>query len=168
MFTQDPTNSSTSILPITAEELAALHQEDHSLPKVVRQALSEWLGVNIQSRMDLVTVSQRGIKANRFYAFQQENPWLGDELYNHIVTPQSLSYGRSRDLHLNRTETNRLIRIMKVAAIAKCVFGNEERAGQWLNSPRTQYSEMTPAELLKTEDGASLVTEHLIEIDEAD
>lgn len=155
-------------LPITPEELASLHHEpDLSLPKVVRLAMSEWLGLNIQSRMDLVTISQRGIKASRFYAFQQQNSWLGDDVYNHIVSPQSLSYERSRNLHLSRTETNRFIRVMKVAAIARCVFGDEEKAGQWLSTPRSQYSDMSPVELLKTEDGASLVTEHLIEIDEA-
>lgn len=56
-------------------------------------------------------------------------------------------------------------RIAKITALAREVLG-AEKAADWLNKPRKLFDGLSAMELIKTESGASLVQEKLIQLDE--
>lgn len=56
-------------------------------------------------------------------------------------------------------------RIVKITALAQKVLG-AEKATDWLNKPRKVFDGLSAMELIKTESGASLVQEKLIQLDE--
>ena len=57
------------------------------------------------------------------------------------------------------------LRIAKIIALAQKVLG-AEKATDWLNKPRKVFDGLSAMELVKTESGASLVQEKLIQLDE--
>lgn len=62
-------------------------------------------------------------------------------------------------------ETEGSLRIAKITALAQEVLG-AEKATDWLNKPRKTFDGLSAMELIKTEPGASLVEETLIQLDE--
>jgi putative toxin-antitoxin system antitoxin component (TIGR02293 family) len=55
--------------------------------------------------------------------------------------------------------------VARVAAVAKRVFGEPERAWRWLRKPNWNFESRTPVEMLATKAGARLVEEMIAQID---
>lgn len=62
-------------------------------------------------------------------------------------------------------EAETALRIAKITVLAQEVLG-AEKAIDWLNKPRKIFDGLSAMELIKTESGASLVQEKLIQLDE--
>jgi putative toxin-antitoxin system antitoxin component (TIGR02293 family) len=58
-----------------------------------------------------------------------------------------------------------LIRTLDIRTLADRVFGDEEKAGSWLQRPNTSLAGQQPINLLKDELGAAVVRETLEQID---
>ena len=59
----------------------------------------------------------------------------------------------------DREESDKVVRIARITALAEKVFGNEEKAFRWLRKPKRRFASRTPLEVLATEAGAQLVEE---------
>jgi len=68
---------------------------------------------------------------------------------------------RKRDARFVVEESDRIVRLARIAALAEDVLGSAERAGRWLQKPNRALSATTPLELLKTDVGARQVEEIL-------
>ena len=56
-------------------------------------------------------------------------------------------------------------RLVPVIARAIAVFGDEQKATHWLNSPLALFDNRAPSDLLETEEGTALVEQTLTRIE---
>jgi putative toxin-antitoxin system antitoxin component (TIGR02293 family) len=89
-----------------------------------------------------------------------------DEIYSHIVPRRTLTHRRARHEALSREESDRAVRIARIAALGEQVFGEAERSWHWLRAAKQQFNGRSPLRLAATEAGARLVEELLYRIDE--
>ena len=83
-----------------------------------------------------------------------------------VVTPiRTLQRRIAKGEVLTGDETDRAVRLARIADHAERVFGNREKAGRWLRKANSTLEGRTPIELLRTETGARKVEEALIRID---
>jgi putative toxin-antitoxin system antitoxin component (TIGR02293 family) len=89
-----------------------------------------------------------------------------DELYTLVVPRRTLTHRRARRQALSRDESDRAVRLARLAALAEQVFGDPERSWRWLRAAKRQFQGRTPLQLMATEAGARLVEELLYRIGE--
>src|SRR5216683_2346905 len=89
-----------------------------------------------------------------------------EEIYSLIVPRRTLTHRRARREALSREESDRAVRLARIAALAEHVFGDSKRAWHWLRAEKRQFKGRSPLQLTSTEAGARLVEELLYRIDE--
>lgn len=87
------------------------------------------------------------------------------ELYALVLPRRTLAHRRARGEPLTPEESDRLVRVARLTALAETVFGEPERAWRWLRRPQHGLDGRTPLDQLATEAGARLVEESLVRID---
>lgn len=88
-----------------------------------------------------------------------------DEIYHFIVPRRTLVHRKSRHESLTHEESDRAVRIARITSLAEEVFGDDPKAARWLRKAKTRFEGRTPLELLRTEAGARLVEELLLQLD---
>jgi putative toxin-antitoxin system antitoxin component (TIGR02293 family) len=88
-----------------------------------------------------------------------------DEIYAYIVPRRTLVHRKSKHESLTHEESDRAVRIARITALAEEVFGQDEKANRWLRKPKERFDGRTPMEVLRTEAGARLVEEMLLQLD---
>lgn len=88
-----------------------------------------------------------------------------EEIYTYILPRRTLVHRRSRHEALTHDESDKAVRLARIASLAEEVFGEDEKAGRWLRKPKQRFEGRTPLEVLKTEAGARLVEEMLLQLD---
>lgn len=88
-----------------------------------------------------------------------------EEIYSFIVPRRTLTHRRSRSEALTHDESDRAVRIARITALAEEVFGDEAKASRWLRKTKQRFDARTPLEMLRTEAGARLVEEMLLQLD---
>ena len=83
-----------------------------------------------------------------------------------VAPPRTLTHRRARGERLRPDESERVARIGKVVLYAEQVFGDKARALKWLHAPKRRLGGKTPFQLLATAEGAQVVEEELVAIDE--
>jgi len=83
-----------------------------------------------------------------------------------VAAPRTLTHRRHERERLRPDESERLARVGKTVVLAEQVFGDKERTLKWLHAPKRRLRGKTPFELLVTAEGAQVVEEELIAIDE--
>ena len=76
------------------------------------------------------------------------------------VSPRTLAR-RKQDARFVVEESDRIVRLARIAALAEDVLGSADRAGRWLQKPNRALAGATPLELSKTDPGARQVEEIL-------
>jgi putative toxin-antitoxin system antitoxin component (TIGR02293 family) len=89
-----------------------------------------------------------------------------EEIYALIVPRRTLTHRRARREALSRDESDRAVRLARIAALGEQVFGESKRAWHWLRATKRQFHGRSPLQLMATEAGAHLVEEVLYRIDE--
>lgn len=88
-----------------------------------------------------------------------------DEIYTLIVPRRTLVHRRTRREALTHDESDRAVRMARIASLAEEVFGDEGKAARWLRKPKARFEGRTPLEMLRTEAGARLVEGMLLQLD---
>jgi len=83
-----------------------------------------------------------------------------------VAPPRTLTHRRARGERLRPDESERVARIGKAVLHAEQVFGDKARALKWLHAPKRRLDGRTPFQLLATAEGAQVVEEELVAIDE--
>ena len=126
--------------------------------------LSSLLDADISGPMDLIALGRAGL-----------DPSAVDKLASHglvrqklewIINPRTLRTCKLQGQRLTPAETDRLIRAMRILALANEVFGSEAKAIRWLQKPLSRFEGKSAIDLLSSELGADLVEEVLVRIDE--
>lgn len=124
------------------------------------------LGVSrLRSDQDLVKLVEGGLETNAVDELRRAG-LTDEEIYSLIIPRRTLTHRRARGEALNREESDRAVRLARLAALAEQVFGDPDRAWHWLRAGKLQFEGRTPLQLMTTEAGARLVEELLRRIDD--
>jgi putative toxin-antitoxin system antitoxin component (TIGR02293 family) len=88
-----------------------------------------------------------------------------EEIYSFILPRRTLAHRRARRESLTHDESDRAVRIARITSLAEEVFGDEAKASRWLRKAKSRFEGRSPMEMLRTEAGARLVEEMLLQID---
>ena len=88
-----------------------------------------------------------------------------DEIYSFVLPRRTLSHRKRRGEFLTHEESDRAVRLARVISLAEEIFGEVAKAGRWLRKPKARFGGRTPLELLRTDAGARLVEEMLLQLD---
>lgn len=88
-----------------------------------------------------------------------------EEIYSFIVPRRTLVHRKTRREALTHDESDRAVRIARITALAEEVFGDDAKAARWLRKAKTGFEGRSPLEMLRTEAGARLVEEMLLQLD---
>jgi putative toxin-antitoxin system antitoxin component (TIGR02293 family) len=128
--------------------------------------IQDMLGVRrLRSEQDLVRLVEERLAVGVVEGLRHAG-LTDDEIYSLIVPRRTLTHRRARREDLSREESDRAVRIARLAALGEQVFGETERAWRWLRAMKRQFEGRSPLQLAATEAGARLVEELLYRVDE--
>jgi putative toxin-antitoxin system antitoxin component (TIGR02293 family) len=88
-----------------------------------------------------------------------------EEIYRFIVPRRTLVHRKTRHEPLTHEESDRAVRMARITSLAEEVFGDDAKASRWLRKPKVRFDQKTPLEMLRSEAGARLVEEMLLQFD---
>lgn len=88
-----------------------------------------------------------------------------EEIYTYILPRRTLVHRKSKHEPLTHDESDRAVRIARITSLAEEVFGDDAKAGRWLRKVKERFEGRTPLEVSRTEAGARLVEEMLLQLD---
>lgn len=88
-----------------------------------------------------------------------------EEIYTYIVPRRTLVHRKSKREPLTHDESDRAVRIARITSLAEEVFGDDAKAGRWLRKVKERFDGRSPLEVSRTEAGARLVEEMLLQLD---
>lgn len=140
---------------------AAIPQQPGLLKRV-----QDMLGVHrLRTDQDLVRLVEERLSTAAIDGLRRSG-LTDDEIYALIVPRRTLTHRRARREALSREESDRAVRLARIAALGARVFGDSERAWRWLRAAKRQFHGRNPLQLMATEAGARVVEELLYRIDE--
>ena len=135
-------------------------------PPSLLKRVEQILGVHqLSSDQDLLKLVEDRVSTSVIAGLKRSG-LTDDEIYSLIVPRRTLAHRRTRREALSRDESDRAVRLARIAALAEHVFGDSTRAWLWLRAGKRQFDARSPLQLVATEAGASLVEELLYRIDE--
>ncbi|MDE2578139.1 MAG: DUF2384 domain-containing protein [Hyphomicrobiales bacterium] len=91
--------------------------------------------------------------------------YSAEEIEAVVVPARTLQRRLARGEKLTAEESDRAVRLARIADHAERVFGAQEKAGRWLRRPNAGFDGAPPFALLRSETGARKVEEALLRID---
>jgi putative toxin-antitoxin system antitoxin component (TIGR02293 family) len=138
---------------------------DRREPAMLYRRVETKLGVNpLRSDHDLARLVEKRLPLASVESLSKHG--LSDEeIYRLIVPRRTLVHRKSRREPLTHEESDRAVRIARIASLAEEVFANDAKAARWLRKPKSRFDGRTPFDLLSTDAGARLVEEMLLQLD---
>ncbi len=82
-----------------------------------------------------------------------------------LMIPKRTLARRRKARRLSADESDRLVRVARIVALATDVLGSEQKAGQWLQRPNRALGHAAPLDLLDTDLGTQAVERVLGRVD---
>jgi putative toxin-antitoxin system antitoxin component (TIGR02293 family) len=83
-----------------------------------------------------------------------------------VIPLRTLQHRRSKREKLTIEESDRVLRLARLLSQAEIVYGSRQRALEWLRRPAVRLKNRAPLDLMRTDTGARIVEEFLVQIDE--
>ena len=109
---------------------------------------------------------EQGLPLATLEEFAAYSGFAMKDLLEVVIPLRTLKHRRERREPLNIDESDRLARVARVYELGIRVFGNPDKARNWLTKPKPRFDDRSPLTLLKSDAGGSRVEEALIQIDE--
>jgi putative toxin-antitoxin system antitoxin component (TIGR02293 family) len=122
------------------------------------------LAREVTSEADLMHLVQAGIPEQAVVAVQGHS-FSDREIERFVIPARTRRHRRQRGEPLTIEESDRLVRLARLQALAEDVFGDAEKAGRWLRQGLGILSGQAPLELARTEAGIRVVEQILGRID---
>ena len=122
------------------------------------------LGREVASEADLALLVQARIPEQAVAAVQG-NSFSDREIERFVIPARTRRYRREHKEPLTIEESDRLVRLARVQALAEDVFGDAEKANKWLRQGLGMLNGQAPLELARTEAGVRVVEQILGKID---
>ncbi len=133
---------------------------------VLQQQIAEWLGVPpIRTEGQVLQIVEQQLPTSSIKRLLAIG--LTRQEIDALVIPlRTLQHRRSKREKLTVEESDRVVRVVRLLSQAEAVYGSRERALQWLRRPGATLQHRAPLDLMRTDTGARIVEEHLVQIDE--
>lgn len=129
------------------------------------RSVARQLGVRLAAPGDLVRAVERTLPLaaiDRLRAFGHTDK----EITAIVIPPRTLAHRRAnRETRLSREESDKAVRLARIAALAEIVFGDRAVALRWLREPKAILGGAAPMDRLATGEGARAIEELLYRID---
>jgi len=122
------------------------------------------LGADVKSDADLARIVGRRIPL-RALAHVKRSGFTDREIEHLVIPGRTLRHREARNEPLTVEESDRLVRLTRVQAIAEDVLGDREKANRWLRANLGLLGGQAPIEVARTESGARVVEQLLAKID---
>ncbi len=119
----------------------------------------------LDSEQDLVRVIEERLPTSALQALRTAG-FTDDEIYALVLPRRTFSHRVARGERLSLDESDRIVRMLRIAAFGESVFGERERFWSWVRAPKRRFDGRNPLSLLTTAAGARVVEDLLGAIDE--
>jgi len=130
------------------------------------QQIADWLGVRpVQTEGQVLEIVEQQLPTSSINKLLT----LGltrQEIDALVIPLRTLQHRRSKREKLTVEESDRVLRIVRVLSQTEMVYGSRDRALYWLRRPVARLKDRAPLDLLRTDTGARMVEEILVQIDE--
>ncbi len=103
--------------------------------------------------MRLVRLVRHGLPIDAVQTMLDSGRITAVEL-DQIVLPRKTLAHRRKLGTLTPEQSDRLVRVARILALAETTFGSQEKAGLWLRRPTAVFAGERPLDLLDTDEGA--------------
>jgi putative toxin-antitoxin system antitoxin component (TIGR02293 family) len=119
------------------------------------------LGRKISGERDLIEVSRAGLPHSALESVRRVLGLSADSLAASLALPKRTLSRRKKQAKLTPQESDRLLRLARIAARAADVLGSAEKASAWLQRPNRALGNVTPLSQTDTDTGAHMVEQIL-------
>ncbi len=123
------------------------------------------LGRSVRTREDLLAVVRAGFSYTALERVIDAMDLTRDEIETVLGLPTRTLTRRKQARHLQSAESDRLLRLARVAAHAIATLGSAEKAAQWLHRPHRGLGNCPPLALLDTDLGTMQVDDALTRLE---
>jgi putative toxin-antitoxin system antitoxin component (TIGR02293 family) len=141
-------------------------QTPHPVVESVYQKLGgrPMLGEEVVSDADLARLVRRRIPLRVLTCIKRIG-FSDQEIWQYIIPARTQRHRKARKERLTIDESDRLVRLTRIQALAEEVFGDMEKANRWLRERLGILDDKTPLEIAQTDSGARVVEQLLAKID---
>jgi putative toxin-antitoxin system antitoxin component (TIGR02293 family) len=118
----------------------------------------------VTSEADLARLVHRRIPL-RALIYVKRGGFSEQEIGRFIIPERTQRHRKAKRQPLTVAESDRVVRLMRIQALAEDVFGDAEKANRWLRENLAILDGKPPLELARTESGARVVEQMLAKID---
>jgi putative toxin-antitoxin system antitoxin component (TIGR02293 family) len=122
------------------------------------------LGEDVASDADLARLVHRRIPL-RVLTLIKRIGFSDQEIWRYIIPARTQRHRKAKKERLTVEESDRLVRLTRIQAVAEDVFGDAERGNRWLREPLGILDNKAPLEIAQTDSGARVVEQLLAKID---
>src|SRR3712207_6379651 len=119
----------------------------------------------VSSTKELIRVVRSGLPYRALENVTERVRLSKEEVIVSLALPERTLARRKKENRLLPEESDRLLRLARIVALAKTVFGDEAMAVNWLHKLNRALGRATPLSLLDTDIGAQQVEDELARIE---
>jgi len=120
----------------------------------------------IESDLDLVEAIECGLPIEALESVVRDGTFSAGEINDLVLPRRTLTHRKDRGQRLTAGESDRLTRVVRLAARAEEAIGSTEKAARWLRKPNRTLLGKRPIDLLESDVGARMVEEVLGRIEQ--
>lgn len=132
---------------------------------VTQVVVDDVIGVTAQGDASLAELSEQGLPTESVGQLRAYGLTFS-EIAEVVIAPRTLKHRVARGERLSTGESERLLRVARILALAERIFGDREKSLGWLRDPDPRHNHRNCLSLLKTEAGGRLVEKMLWGVDE--
>lgn len=114
---------------------------------------------------DLIEKVREGLPLDKVRAFLDDWHFTREELHRNLHVSRSTWSRKGRNQRLNQAQSEKIMRLVEVLALAVDVLEAEEAALRWLRDPNRALGNECPMALLDTDTGTRWVEAVLLRIE---
>ncbi|WP_279621402.1 antitoxin Xre/MbcA/ParS toxin-binding domain-containing protein [Rhizobium rhododendri] len=151
----------------TIEDLAICAYDDWQMARSIPMADSFPIAGGRSTQAALVMVTDNAWPSFEAKAVGQlrEHGFSTEEIYRFVAPRRTLARRVEKGEPLTLAENDSAQRLLRISELADKVFGDHDKAHQWLRNPNRALKGIAPIDLLESETGARLVETSLYQID---
>ena len=119
------------------------------------------LGRDIRSDFEMEEAIRAGLPVAAVESVVREGTLRSSELYSLVIPRRTLAHRKRLGRPLTADQSDRLTRVVRVAAGAEEAIGDVDKARRWLRKPNRALRGRTPLELLENNVGVRIVEQVL-------
>src|SRR5947208_4737085 len=118
------------------------------------------LGEDVTSDADLARLVDRRIPLRVLTCIKRIG-FSDQEIWRYIIPARTQRHRKARKERLTVEESDRLVRLTRIQALAEDVLGDAEKANRWLREALRVLDNKTPLDVAQTDSGARVVEQIL-------